>query len=401
MAEKKKQHIIPRTYLKAFTDPNRPDGMPEYIPFEPCVWVTEKSLKSEPQRKSPDHRTFWKPYFYKLDEDNDRSPVIEEALSKIEGKYPRVLKKISNREALTVEELVYIALFIDTLFRRTEPSLEHWQIQINKIEELYRHIDQAYNQSQEISNSVWKGSHEIAKKLIIDRSGTLSSLILAAGLIFVFNHSELPFFSSDNPVTYQFGHIDDLYRVSIPKAWTYPNIQTNEQKFFCYCPLTPTIAVLSSPFIRLPDEAQYVWAETTDPNFPFSMNILTHHRSDYILISHQQKPYGIHQNFAIQFLESIQNAQPPKGIQFLIYTNKARYSLSVDTYKRFDTNPLQPEVYFWTKDFKTLHALAQDDFIEVVHYYEDGVERGGTRYLKLYSVSLYSDEPSVMKAHWY
>ena len=139
---------------------------------------------------------------------------------------------------------IAIALFIDTLFRRTPPSLEHWQSQINQVEELYRHVDQAYNQCQEISDQVWKGSHEIAKKQIINSAGALSSLVLKAGLVFVFNFSELPFLSSDNPVTYQFGHIDDLYRVNIPKDWIYENIGTNEQNFFCYCALTPTIAVI-------------------------------------------------------------------------------------------------------------------------------------------------------------
>jgi hypothetical protein len=401
MAQNKRQHIIPRTYLKAFTDPTRPDDLPENTPFEPPVWIIDKSFKSEPQSKSPDHKTFWKPYFYKLDEDSDSSLVIEKALSKIENKYPSVLKKICNREVLTDEELMYIALFIDTLFRRTEPSLEHRQSQINKIEELYRHVAQSHNQSQDISDEVWEGSHEIAKKRIIDGAGTLSSLILEAGIIFIFNHSELTFFSSDNPVTYQFGHIDDLYRISIPKTWTYQNIGTNEQNFLYYCPLTPTIAVVSSPFIRLPDKASYAWEEITDSNLPFSMNILTHLRADSVLISHQRQPYGIYQDVAIQFIKRIQNAQPPKGIQFLIYTNKARYSLSVDAYDCFENNPLQPEVNFWTNELETLHTLAQDDFIEVVHYYEDGLERGWIRNLELYSVSLYPDEPSVMKAHLY
>ncbi|WP_041229683.1 DUF4238 domain-containing protein [Rippkaea orientalis] len=65
MAQKKKQHIVPRTYLKAFIDPVRPDGMPEHIPFEPSVWVIEKSLKSEPKRKAPDN-ILWKSYFYRI-----------------------------------------------------------------------------------------------------------------------------------------------------------------------------------------------------------------------------------------------------------------------------------------------------------------------------------------------
>ena len=235
MAQKKKQHIVPKIYLKAFTDPTRPSGMPEHIPFEPSIWVVEKSLKSEPKRKAPNN-TLCKSYFYNLDEDSDALPVIEEFLSKIEGKYPQVLKKVSTREALREEDLLYIALFIDTLFRRTEPSIEHWQSQFNKIEKLYRNLDQAHNQSQKISDQFWKGSHQIAKKQIINSAGVLSSLILEAGLIFVFNNSELPFFSSDNPVTYQFGHIDDLYRVSIPKDWTNKNIGTNEQSFFATVP---------------------------------------------------------------------------------------------------------------------------------------------------------------------
>lgn len=180
---------------------------------------------------------------------------------------------------------------------------------------------------------------------------------------------------------------------------THDNVGTNEQNFFCYCALTPTIALISSPFIRLPNEAPYAWAETSDLNFPFSMNILTQRKADSIVISHQPKPYGIHQDFAIQFLQSIQNTQLLKGIQFLIYTNKARYYLTVDTYERLDRHPLQSEVHFWTKDLETLHTIAQDDIIDVVHYYEDGFERGFTRNLRLYSVSLHLDEPSVMQAY--
>lgn len=396
MAQKKRQHIVPKTYLRAFTDPVRPNGVPANVPLEPSLWVVEKSLKSEPRRKAPDN-VLWKSYFYNLEEDRDASPVIEEFLSKVEGKYPQLLKKISTREILAEEELLYIALFIDTLFFRTEPNIKHWQSQINGIEELYRHVDQVHNQSQEISDRVWKGSHEAAKRQIIDSAGVLSSLVLKFGFFFVFNLSELPFFSSDNPVTYQFGHIDDLHRAGIPERWTYRDIGSNQKSPFCYCPLTPTIAVMSSPFLCI-DGALYAWAETENPNFPFGMNILTHRRANSVLISCQPKPYGVHQNFAIQLLESIQTTQPPKGIQFLIYTNKARYYLSVDNYERHNI-PLQIEVRFWTKDLKTLHTIAQDDIIEVVYYYENGVETGGTRHIRLYSVSLHSNEPSVMKAY--
>jgi Protein of unknown function (DUF4238) len=397
MSQKKNQHIVPRTYLRSFTDSVRPDGITEHVPFEPCVWVIEKSLKSEPKCKAPGN-ILWKSYFYNLDEDEDASPVIEEFLMKIEGKYPQILKKISVKGVLTREELLNITLFVDTLFRRTPPSLKHWQNQINKVEELYRHVDQAYNHSQEISDQVWKGSHEMAKKQIINSAGALSSLLLKAGVVFVFNSSKLSFVSSDNPVVYQFLHIDELYELSIPKAWTYKNIRTNEKNFFCYCSLTPNIALISSPFIQLPCG----WAEIDDPNFSFKMNMLTHIKADSVLISNQSKPYGLYQNIAIQYLESIQDIQPPEGIRFLIYTNKARYDLKVDAYRGLDTHPIQPEVYFWTRDLETLHAIAQDDVIEFVHCNENIIETGNIAYWRLQSlrlrcVSLHPDEPSVMK----
>lgn len=102
----------------------------------------------------------------------------------------------------------------------------------------------------------------------------------------------------------------------------------------------------------------------------------------------------------IHFLESILYPQPTKGIKFLIYTNKARYSLNVDAYELIEGPNLFLEVHFWTKDMKTLHMIAQDDVIEVVHYFENDIEKGGTRNLKLHCVSLYPNEPSVMKAYW-
>lgn len=229
----------------------------------------------------------------------------------------------------------------------------------------------------------------------------MSSLVLEAGLVFVFNLSGLSFFSSDNPVAHRFRHIDELYMVSIPRNWTYENIGTNEKKFFCYCALTPNIAVISSPFIRLLDAMPYAWAEINDPHFSFSMNILTHDNADSILISHQPKPYGIYQDLAIEFLAKLQDIHSPEGIHFLIYTNKARYHLRIDVYEDLDTHPLQPEVRFWTKDLVTLHTIAQDDDIEIIHYYENGVEIGSTRNLKLYSVSIHLDESSVIKAYWF
>ncbi|MEM6254878.1 MAG: DUF4238 domain-containing protein [Cyanobacteria bacterium P01_D01_bin.156] len=400
MVQKKKQHIVPRIYLKAFIDPVRPDEIPEHIPFEASVWVIEKSLTSKPKRKAPSN-ILWKSYFYNLDEDINKLPLIEEFLSKIERKYPSILQKISKKISLTEEDLAYIALFMDTLFHRIPSNLDNIQGFVDEVEDVYRHIDQFNNQNQTVSDQFWRGSHEAAKKQMIYSAGIISSLILHAGLIFIVNSSKVTFFSSDNPVTYQFFHIDELHKFGIPKVWTYEKTLTNEKNFLCYCPLTPTIAVISSPLIRLPNNTRCVWVENKDPSFPFSMNILTNLNAESILISHKPKPYGEDQDFAIQFIRNTSKSGSIEGIRFLVYTEKSRYHLNIDKYKRLDNHPLQPEIQFWTKDLDTLHDIAQDEVIEVVHYYKDGIEIGGTRHLRLYSVSLYPDEPSIMRSYWF
>lgn len=395
MPQKKKQHFVPKTYLKAFIDPIRPHEIPEHIPFEGYVWVIEKLMSSEAKRKAPEN-ILWKSYFYNLEKDENISPIIEEFLSKIEEKYTKVLKKICAKELLNEEDIIYIAFFIDTLFRRTPKILEHQQSQIYNIIELLLQVDQNYNHNLEISDKAWKASHEMAKKQIVNSAGILSHLILKAGLVFVINLSKIPFISSDNPVTYHLRHIDDLYKVGIPKTWTYSNIGTNKKEFFCYCPLTPMIALISSPFIELPNESAYACRELNDPNFPFTMNIITHNNANSVLISNQPNPYGIHKNFVIRFLQK----ELPKGIQFCIYTSNARHYLNVDKYKYINTHPLKPEVHFWTKDFKTLCIIAQDTVIKVIEYYENGVNTGYTDNLSLYSVSLHPEEPSIIKANW-
>ncbi|MGA1839329.1 MAG: DUF4238 domain-containing protein [bacterium] len=397
MAQKRRQHIIPISYQKAFVDPKRPKGIPDNIPFEPAIWMVEKSLESEPKLRSPSN-VLCKSYFYKLEDDDKRFPVIEEALSRIESNYPFILGKIRGKERLSLKEMLDLAVFIDTLLRRTESHIDFRQDQIDTLEELYRKVDRCYNKNEQISNDFWKGSHEFAKKLIISAIGAVAILILKFGIIFVFNKSDLPFFTSDNPVMYEFMHIDDLYRYNVPKAWTYNNVGTNEKQFFCYCALSPDIALISSPFLMKHIENPYI--EVLEMHFPFGMNILTHLRTNSILISCQSKPYGNYQEKAIKIIKFAQNIKLAKGKILLFYTEKARYYLKVNSYDRINKNPIRPEVHFYTEDLKTLHDIARDDNIEVVYFYEDGIEMGGTRNLKFHSVSLQSNCPSVIKANW-
>ena len=342
MPDKKKQHLIPKCYLQSFVDPIPPEGVPA-SKYEPAIWTVDKSLREAPTRKGPNN-ALWKPYFYNLEKDDPSKPYIEDFLSIVESNYSIVLRKIENNEKLNSQDMFNLSLFIDTLFRRTEAQVEFWQEQIGQLENMYRKVDFTYNGNEEISNEYFAGSHELAKKMIADAAGAITGLVLQAGFSIIVNNSDMPFFTSDHPVSYIFMHIDDLYRHKVPESWTYKNIGTNEKQFFCYCPIAPRYSFISSPFIH--SQGENLYRVIDDPNFVDGMNFLTQLYAKSVLIASTSKPYVHYQEFAIKRLEIARNLSPPKGQQLRIYTNRSRYDIMVSKYERIDDHPIFPKIKF-------------------------------------------------------
>ena len=110
MPEKKKQHLIPQCYLRAFTDPIPPKGV-SHQKYKPSTWLIDKSLKKKSALKGLKN-VLWKPYFYNLDEDNPSEPVTENFLSTIETNYSNVLRKIEIQEQLDLNNKIDLTLFI-------------------------------------------------------------------------------------------------------------------------------------------------------------------------------------------------------------------------------------------------------------------------------------------------
>ena len=242
------------------------------------------------------------------------------------------------------------------------------------------------------------GSHELAKKLVADAAGAITELVLQVGFSIVVNDSDMPFFTSDHPVTYTFKHIDDLYRHNIPKLWTYENIGTNEKKFFCYCPLTPRYSFISSPFIK--SQGEDLYRVINDPGFVDGMNFITQLQANSVLIASTSRPYVHYQEPAIKRLEMMRNISRPEGQQLRIYTNRARYDIMVSKYERINDHPIYPKIKFWTNNTNAVQLMANDQHVDLVEFYENGEERGGTRNLKFISVSIHPDAPSILEADW-
>ena len=88
------------------------------------------------------------------------------------------------------------------------------------------------------------------------------------------------------------------------------------------------------------------------------------------------------------------------GEYIVIFTDRGKYHLSVDSYVIDNSNPIKPTVRVWTKYLERLHEIANCEEVEVIYFFEDGEEKGGTRNLKFEAVSLSPDEPSVLQADW-
>ena len=105
--QKKKQHLVPRSYLENFTDSNGK------------IFVLNKSLKifsTKPEKILTDN------HFYTIKlSDGKGSFIVEDSLANIEGAFAELFKKkISQRKSLTPEEKALAAVFIASMLMRTK-----------------------------------------------------------------------------------------------------------------------------------------------------------------------------------------------------------------------------------------------------------------------------------------
>lgn len=117
--EKKKQHLVPQSYLEAWCDPTTPEGQTPY------VWVFDKD-GSTVRRKAP------KKIFYEADTYTITGPLgerdlrLENRLSELESGFARVRReKIEKENLLNQDDVVALLGFAAAMLARTESQREH------------------------------------------------------------------------------------------------------------------------------------------------------------------------------------------------------------------------------------------------------------------------------------
>lgn len=125
--KKKRQHIVPQSYLRAFVDPTTPPG------HEPYVWVYEGE-RGSPYARAP-RKTAVKSHYYTFTPANgSREPAVEDMLEKIESVGLPVLKDLAvgrDPSDLTQDERAGFSLFVGML----ELRVPRWRDSIEKVAE--------------------------------------------------------------------------------------------------------------------------------------------------------------------------------------------------------------------------------------------------------------------------
>src|SRR6266850_5447717 len=123
MTEKKKQHVIPECYLRAWCDPDTPPG------HQPFIWKISKTgvgvTKRSPEKsfRATDKYTIRLP-------NGKRNLVIENTLGRIETNFVRVLPKLRKREKLNAIDRAHLCVFAAAMHSRTISMGIHWTKQM-------------------------------------------------------------------------------------------------------------------------------------------------------------------------------------------------------------------------------------------------------------------------------
>ena len=210
--EKKKQHYVPASYLKAWCDKNSPNHQ------EPYLWIFPKN-GGEAKRKSP-VKIFRETDFYTVKGmDGERDLTLENGLSQLESLFTVLRdKKLSQRKPLTSRDLTILCTFVAALYARTKSRRdsirEQWQQVLDLGNKMMKWAESATHEQREQMSNVLISPHtgpfltlEDVENLVdtpMQSSLAINIATVAPALfdmrICILDTSPIPaFISSDNP----------------------------------------------------------------------------------------------------------------------------------------------------------------------------------------------------------
>ncbi len=263
----KKQHFVPRSYLKKWCDTNTPDGQ------EPYVWQFSKDGKIK-KNKSPENIFYENDMYTIIDKNNNRNLVLEHGLQSLEDLFCRIRDDIIiKRKKIDKESKYIICAFMAAMHSRTICQREHlksqWQNLLdvgNMVQKAYSTATKEQKKSMELSSRLHSNGPSLTleevkeladnpiKKTLFTQIEVEIPLIFSLDLAIFNTYGKPGFITSDNPCLWYDPEAykrQPLYR---SPAIAYPSIEIrlpvtpeqfivlNRQKITGHVDLFPTVA---------------------------------------------------------------------------------------------------------------------------------------------------------------
>lgn len=193
MPEPKYQHIVPRCYLRQFTDPNVPSG------HEPPVWIFERGSKKGRRRGVGNILAETDFYTLKL-EDGGKDYSIEKNLAQIEGDYTGVFEnKIRMKIPLNQEDHIALCAFVAAMLQRTLKQREYIESNYDELIAKAERLEQARGLPSRTSKKL-RDQKEWAHKLsLIETIPEITKILLQMNLAIFCTNGRGSFITSDAP----------------------------------------------------------------------------------------------------------------------------------------------------------------------------------------------------------
>jgi hypothetical protein len=146
--QKKRQHVIPRCYQKAWCDPKPPPGQTPYI------WMVAKD-GTDKKRKSPE-KAFVEPDVYTIRLPNgERELVIEDTLGRIESDFTRLFeRKVAKGYSLDEQDRATLCVFAAAMFARVKPHMRQHKAFLEEVYGKMRRMEEAHHSEPTTSAEV-------------------------------------------------------------------------------------------------------------------------------------------------------------------------------------------------------------------------------------------------------
>jgi hypothetical protein len=132
--ENKDQHWVPKTYLKAWIDPDSTHS-PGYL------WKFSKDGKTS-TKKSPKNVFSESDFYTDYLPDGSRDLSLEKKLGSLESKFATIMRiKLLHQKPLTEEEAASLFLFVAAMLNRTKSQRDHHIAQWSKLLEVMKDVE--------------------------------------------------------------------------------------------------------------------------------------------------------------------------------------------------------------------------------------------------------------------